>query len=400
MQRPEALMRARELRGILHRHNHLYHILNKPEITDAEFDRLFAELKNIESIFPQDVDPNSPTQRIGGRMIDSVAEHTHRVKMLSMEKAFTISDLLKWYDGMNNLAVEAKFDGIACDLQYVDGALDRAVTRGDGSVGADCTAAIRTIKTVPLVLPFPVNGNVRGEIYMSKAQFNALNAKLSEEGEELMANPRNAAGGTLKKRDPKIIAQRGLSFVAYTWLSPDGGNQGYAVENEMLQKWGFVRGCDLVKLPPVPACLVKLPNFWENYLKQAEALLKEAPCATDGMVLKYVDKIVRNNLGCSKTAPNWAIAYKFAPEQVRTRLLDIKITVGRTGKVVPNAVLEPVFVSGSKVSAATLHNANYVKKLGIKPGDMVIVQKAGEIIPSVVRLAACDETEENIIWKD
>lgn len=387
MQRPEALMRARELRDTLHRHNHLYHILDKPEIPDAEFDRLFAELKNIESIFPQDIDPNSPTQRIGGRVIDTVAEHTHRVKMLSMEKAFSVVDLLKWYDGQNNLAVEAKFDGIACDLQYADGALERAVTRGDGSVGADCTAAIRTIKTVPLVLPFAVNGNVRGEIYMSKAQFAKLNEELAAEGEDLMANPRNAAGGTLKKKDPKIIAKRGLSFVAYTWLSPDGGNQGYAVENEMLQKWGFVRGCDVVKLPPVPACLVKLPNFWPDYLKKSESLLKDAPMATDGMVLKYVDKIVRNHLGCSNTAPKWAIAYKFAPEQVRTRVLDIFITVGRTGKITPNAALEPVFVSGSKVSSATLHNADQVARLGINVGDDVWIQKDGEIIPGIARLA-------------
>lgn len=350
-----------------------YHALGQSPIPDHEFDAKLRELEVMEKDYPQFADPNSPTARLGAKPVDGFPEVKHAKKMLSLAKVFTPGELHAWL--VKNQAVvygEPKVDGLAVKLHYKLGQLTLAATRGDGTIGADVTANARAIASIPLCLPEPFTGEVVGEVYMSKAAFEANNAKLIADDEEPMANPRNAAVGTFKSKDPKVVAERRLDFIAYGPHSRD-----------TLLKLGF-------RIPDVLGFLSHgmTEDMISSMLSAMQAQAKDQAFATDGAVLKIQDFARREELGEGNTSPNWAIAYKFPPERVRTKLLDIRLSVGRTGRVVPNAVLEPVVVSGTKVSAATIHNEDQVKRLGINIGDEVWIEKAGEIIPSVVGLAA------------
>lgn len=349
-----------------------YHALGQSPIPDHEFDAKLRELEVLEKDYPQFADPNSPTARLGAKPVDGFPEVKHAKKMLSLAKVFTPGELHAWL--VKNQAIvygEPKVDGLAVKLHYDLGRLTLAVTRGDGTTGADVTANARAIASIPLILPEPFTGEVVGEVYMSKASFEANNAKLIAEDEEPMANPRNAAVGTFKSKDPKVVAERHLDFIAYGPHSRD-----------KLTQLGF-------RIPDVIGFLSHgmTEDLIATMLSAMQAQVKEQAFVTDGAVLKIQDQARREELGEGNTSPNWAIAYKFPPERVRTKLLDIRLSVGRTGRIVPNAVLEPVVVSGTKVSAATIHNEDQVKRLGINIGDDVWIEKAGEIIPAVVGVA-------------
>jgi DNA ligase (NAD+) len=349
-----------------------YHALGQSPIPDHEFDAKLRELEVLEKDYPQFSDPNSPTARLGAKPVDGFPEVKHVKRMLSLAKVFTPAELRAWL--VKNQAVvyaEPKVDGLAVKLHYELGQLRLAVTRGDGTTGADVTANARAIASIPLQLRVPFTGEVVGEVYMSKASFETNNAKLIAEDEEPMANPRNAAVGTFKSKDPKVVADRRLDFIAYGPHSRDKLLQlGFRIPDVL----GFMS-------PDMPEeLLVTLLGVFQTQVK-AQTFL------TDGAVLKIQDATRREELGEGNTSPNWAIAYKFPPERVRTKLLDIVLSAGRTGRITPNAVLETVVVSGTKVSAATIHNEDQVKRLGINIGDDVWIEKAGEIIPAVVGLA-------------
>jgi DNA ligase (NAD+) len=387
--------RIQELRDILHHHNTLYHVVGKPVITDAKFDELLKELQELETKYPESADVNSPTQRIGGAPIQGFQQFKHVVKMLSLDKVFSADEFLTWWKG-EPVAIEPKIDGLACSLHYVNGYLDKAVTRGDGSVGDDVTANVRTIRSVPLVirdqgLPLQhlgYTGEIRGEVYLSKARFEALNKELEAAGEEQLANPRNAAAGTLKSLDPKEVHRRGLSFVAYSIV--DSTRRNYEQEQKSLKAAGFdtaAQQAERIGLDPyllTTATKDMMPILVEPVLKTWQTALAKLPMETDGAVLKYTAADIRQELGAGNKTLKWAVAYKFPPKKETTVLQDIELSVGRTGIVVPNARLKPVVIAGTTVSNASLCNQDEVERLGICIGDTVLVEKSGEIIPKVV----------------
>jgi DNA ligase (NAD+) len=385
------MKRIQELRFQLHRHNHLYHTQGKTEITDAQFDTLLTELQKLEEQHPECHNPNSPTARVGGQPFDGFPEHKHAVKMLSLDKVFTDEDLISWWEANPyTIACEPKIDGISLSLYYENNQLVRAVTRGDGVTGAVCTENARAIPGIPLVLPGPnFTVEVRGEVYMSKASFEANNRRMVDEGEEEFANPRNAAAGTFKSLDPRVVAQRKLSFVAYQVISQP--LQGWHDTQGLLKQWGFKTATQLLLDARITYVDV-LPQGAQTRLTQiVEALhtdLERLPVETDGLVIKIADAKVREELGAGTRTIKWAIAYKYPPKQKSTKLLDIELTVGRTGIVCPNARLEPVDVCGTTVSNASLCNQDEIERLGIRIGDLVLVEKSGEIIPKVVGIAA------------
>jgi DNA ligase (NAD+) len=384
--------RIQELRDILHYHNKAYHVLGKPEITDAKFDELLAELQGLEAMHPECFDANSPTQRIGGAPLTEFTQFTHNVKMLSLEKVFTVEEFLTWWKG-EPVGLEPKIDGLACSLHYADGRLDKAVTRGDGAVGDDVTTNVRTIKTVPLVLMehgkvVRYTGEIRGEVYFSKARFEALNKAIEASGEEPFANPRNAAAGTLKSLDSKEVARRQLSFVAYSVV--DANTRNYYDEQKSLRAIGFETAsgmAEAIKLDPyllTQATKDTMPILLGPVLQVWRAQLAKLPVETDGAVLKYTSGALRQELGAGTKTVKWAVAYKFPPKQGVTTLEAIELSVGRTGIICPNARLKPVVLEGTTISNASLCNQDEIERLGIKPGDLVLIHKSGEIIPKVV----------------
>ena len=390
--------RIQELRDILHHHNTLYHVVGKPVITDAKFDELLKELEGLEAKHPEYVDPNSPTQRIGGAPIQGFKQFTHIVKMLSLEKVFSKDEFLTWWKG-HPVGIEPKIDGLACSLHYDSGQFVRASTRGDGNVGDDVTDNVRTIKSVPLVLMHQgklvaYTGEIRGEVYFSKSRFETLNKELVAADEEPFANPRNAAAGTLKSLDPKEVARRSLSFIAYSVVDPDmrttGWCRNYADEQKSMKSIGFdtaSQQAERIGLDPfifTSATTTTMPLLFEAVLKTWQTQLAKLPVETDGVVLKYTDAGLRQELGAGTKTVKWAVAYKFPPKKETTVLQDIVLSVGRTGIVVPNARLKPVVIAGTTVSNASLCNQDEVERLGIKPGDIVLVEKSGEIVPKVV----------------
>lgn len=357
----------------LHDLNYRYHSLGETPVPDHEFDTKLRALEVLEKDYPQFHYLNSPTARIGGAEVAGFPEVKHRAKMLSLEKVFSASELLTWLGKRGAVThVEPKVDGLALELTYDEGTLLRAVTRGDGSVGADMTQNARAIATIPLQLRARFNGTIRGEVYMSKESFATCNAKLVEEGEDEMANPRNAVVGTFKSKDPKVVAARKLDFIAYGPCHPDE-----------LKRLGFKF------TQPLGMFTAQMEQEHINQLlAHFRGLLSSLPFECDGLVVKIMDQAVRDNLGDSNTAPKWAVAFKYPPQRVRTSLRDIKLSVGRTGRICPNAVLTPVTVAGTKVSAATLHNEDQVKRLGVAIGDDIWLEKAGEIIPAIVGRAS------------
>ena len=419
--------RAEELRRQIEYHNRRYFELDAPEIADADFDALVRELREIEADHPELITPDSPTQRVGGAPVTQLfAPVRHRVPMMSLDNAFEQSELDAWADRLRrqlpgidlaalDFSCEPKVDGVAMSLTYVDGRFVRAATRGDGVTGEDVTANVATIRDVPheLAIPAPHHLEVRGEVYMPTAAFAELNERAANEGTRTFANPRNFAAGSLRQKDAAVTASRPLSFWAYQIGEIDGavpeqvapapgvkrtaraagaprrkkgasrdGNAATWPPGAQSAALGLLRQAGL----PVSPDARKVRGVKAAFARchELETRRHDLPYEIDGVVVKVDDLAIHDRLGATSRAPRWAIAFKFPPEDRTTRLLDIMVSIGRTGRATPFAVLEPVFVGGSTVQLATLHNEDQVRLKDVRPGDLVVVHKAGDVIPEVV----------------
>lgn len=389
----QARQRVAELRRQIEHHNYLYYVKDSPEISDAEYDRLMQELRQLESRFPELITPNSPTQRVGGEPLPAFTRVRHRVPMLSLDNAYSESDLREFHlrvvqaaQGKDvNYVAELKIDGLAVSLTYEDGQLALGATRGNGTVGEDITANLKTIKSIPLVLRRPVSVTVRGEAYMPYTSFNKLNEARQKAGESLFANPRNAAAGSLRQLDPRLAAERELDCFIYALAqSSEELPGGHWQALEYLRELGF-RVNPHAKLCKSIDEVIEFCRYWEHERSQL-------PYMIDGIVIKVNDLALQEQLGATTHHPRWAIAYKFPAEEARTKLLDIEINVGRTGSLNPTAILEPVQIAGTTVSRASLHNEDIIRAKGIRIGDTVIVRKAGDIIPEIVGVVEEERT--------
>ncbi|MCU1399204.1 MAG: ligase, NAD-dependent [Acidimicrobiales bacterium] len=389
---PDDEARLLELRALIAHHNHLYNDLDEPEISDADYDILMRRLRALEELHPELQTPDSPAEKVGGGVSATFAPVVHRVPMTSLDNAMDAGELDAWGERLlrglsgqpTSFVCELKIDGLAMSLRYEDGVLVQAATRGDGRVGEDVTANIKTIGVIPHTL-HAVDGvavpevlEVRGEVYMPLASFNALNAAAMEAGEKLLVNPRNAAAGSLRQKDSRITAKRSLSFWSYQLGEVVGGPEftSHHETLEFLRALGFPVNPEVRRLSTV-GDVAQFCARWQQHRHDLEYEI-------DGCVVKVDDLAQREQLGFTSRAPRWAIAFKFPPEERTTLLRDIMISVGRTGRVTPFAVLEPVFVGGSTVGMSTLHNQDQVALKDVRPGDTVIVRKAGDVIPEVV----------------
>ena len=380
-----------ELRDQINRHNHLYHVLNQPEITDEEYDALFARLKALETRHPELVHPNSPTQRVGAPSAEGFVKVKHERRMLSLDNAFTAEEVLAGCQNETTLLQEPKIDGLSLKLIYKDGQLRQAVTRGDGMTGDDVTANARTIKTIPLVLADDVDIEVTGEVYLSAEAFEALNQQAVADGDEPFANARNAAAGTLKLKDPAVVAARNLSFVAHGTPNEVEGLETQMALCAYFQELGFQTVFNIpMRQPTDPVAkliYVKNPEHLRREIQAADERRQYLVVATDGLVYKINSLARQRELGEGTRSPNWAVAFKFPPERKPTKLLNVTLQVGRTGRITPVAELEPLLLSGTVVRRASLCNQDEIVRLGIDIGDMVLVEKSAEIIPKVMGLA-------------
>ena len=384
----DAPQRVEELRALIAHHNQRYYELDAPEVSDAEYDALLIELRALEEQHPDLIVPDSPTQRVQGWASATFAPVVHRVPMMSLDNAFDGPELAAWgarvTRGLGGAAAgyvcELKIDGLAMSLRYEGRRLVQAATRGDGQVGEDVTANVATIAVVPKRLPAaaPDVLEVRGEVYMPVAAFEELNRRQEEAGQRLFVNPRNSAAGSLRQKDPGITARRELAFWAYQLGEVVGGPElgSHHQTLELLAELGLPVNPEIQVL----SSLEEVTAYCERWQEHRHDLGYEI----DGVVVKVDDLAQREQLGFTSKAPRWAIAYKFPPEERTTLLKDIMVSIGRTGRATPFAVLEPVFVGGSTVGVATLHNEDQVKVKDVRPGDTVIVRKAGDVIPEVV----------------
>ena len=377
------------LREQLHRHNYNYYVLNAPVISDKEFDEMMHRLQDLEEKYPDMSDPNSPTQRVGSDLNDEFRTVPHRRPMLSLANTYNLEEVREFYqrvsDGLHGqpfqVCAELKYDGLSISLHYRDGKLVQALTRGDGVQGDDVTANVRTIRSIPLVLDssredIPEEFEIRGEVLMPWQSFERLNDERSRAGEDLFANPRNAASGTLKSKDPKVVSQRGLDAYLYYLLGEDIASTGHYENMESARSWGFQVSKDM-------RLCNTLEELWE-YISYWDVHRKELPVATDGIVIKVNSLAQQKALGMTAKSPRWAIAYKFQAEQACTILREVTFQVGRTGVVTPVANMDSVLLSGTMVHRATLHNADVLEALDLHIGDHVLVEKGGEIIPKIV----------------
>jgi DNA ligase (NAD+) len=381
--------RHAELAAELREHDRRYYVEARPVISDHAYDRLMRELLDLEAAHPELLTEDSPSRRVGGAPIEGFAPVRHATPMLSLENTYSADEVRAFVTRAQKLApsekfewlVEPKIDGVAISLEYVDGVFVRGATRGDGVTGDDVTANLRTIRTLPLRLAegAPRRLEVRGEVYLPTEAFRKLNAERTAAGEEAFVNPRNAAAGSLKQLDPKIVATRPLAVLLYTAGLFEGAETP-ATQAEALQKLG---ACGL----PTPGWtrLAATPDEIIAAIGELDTARKAFPYETDGAVVKLNNLQLREAIGYTSKAPKWAMAYKYAPEQAQTRLRRITIQVGRTGALTPVAELEPVFVGGSTVSRATLHNEDELRRKDIREGDLVVIERAGEVIPAVVR---------------
>ncbi len=383
---------AEELRQTLQLHNHRYYVLDEPSIPDAEYDRLFQQLKTLEQQYPQLITADSPTQRVGAQPLAGFSQITHELPMLSLDNAFSEADMEDFdrrvherlglaADQPVSYACEPKLDGIAVSLLYRDGLLERGATRGDGATGEDITLNVRTIPSIPLRLlgeDWPQVLEIRGEIYMPSAGFTELNERAAAAGEKPFVNPRNAAAGSLRQLDPRITAKRPLEMCAYSVGLVEGGTlpDSHTEILQQLHGWGMKINPEMQAVEGVNACLAYFGELAEkrNYLGYE----------IDGIVFKVNNIELQQRLGFVSRAPRWAIAHKFPAQEEMTELLDVEFQVGRTGAVTPVARLKPVFVGGVTVSNATLHNMDEVERLDVRVGDSVIIRRAGDVIPQVV----------------
>ncbi|MEE0870559.1 MAG: NAD-dependent DNA ligase LigA [Bacteroidaceae bacterium] len=377
------------MREQLHRHNYNYYVLNAPVISDKEFDEMMHLLQTLEERYPDMADPNSPTQRVGSDLNDEFQTVPHRRPMLSLANTYNLEEVREFYqrvsDGLHGqpfqVCAELKYDGLSISLHYKQGQLVQAVTRGDGVQGDDVTANVRTIRSIPLVLDssrgdIPEEFEIRGEVLMPWQSFERLNAERREAGEDLFANPRNAASGTLKSKDPKVVSRRGLDAYLYYLLGEDIPATGHYENMESARSWGFQVSRDM-KLCNTLEELWEYINYWDVHRK-------ELPVATDGIVIKVNSLAQQKALGMTAKSPRWAIAYKFQAEQASTILREVTFQVGRTGVVTPVANMDSVLLSGTMVHRATLHNADVMDALNLHIGDHVLIEKGGEIIPKIV----------------
>lgn len=376
--------RILELRSILDRLAYEYYVLDQPSKSDQEYDRYYQELVALEDEFPQYRDPNSITQRVGGVVLDAFTKVEHKRTMLSLGNAFNLEDLHAFDERVREVVpnaryvVELKIDGLAMSLIYRDGRFVQALTRGDGVVGEDVTHNVKTIPSIPMHIPLQGEVEVRGEVYMPNASFQMLNEEREKNGEELFANPRNAAAGSIRQLDSSVAAKRKLDAFWYYFVNA----QEYDIHSheEALQKMSEMH----LRVNPLRKVCERIDEVWQ-FIEEITEQRNDLPYAIDGMVIKVDDLDAQNRLGSTVKVPRWAIAYKFPAEEVITKLLDIVVTVGRTGRITPNAVLDPVRVAGTTVSAAQLHNEDMIKEKDIRIHDDVVVRKAGDIIPEVVR---------------
>ena len=383
--------RIEQLRQQLHEHNHRYYVLNQPLISDQEFDFLMHELQELEARHPECADPNSPTQRVGSDLNQEFKQVAHRYPMLSLANTYNEQEVAEWFASVSKLLAgepfevccEMKYDGLSISLTYERGRLVQAVTRGDGVHGDDVTANVKTIRSIPLVLnadkaikPIPDNFEIRGEILMPWAVFRRLNEEREEAGEQLFANPRNAASGTLKSQKSELVASRQLDAYLYYLLGEQVPEDGHYENLQVARSWGFKISEGMRKVTTLEG-IFDFIHYWD----QAR---KDLPVATDGIVLKVNSQRQQRALGFTAKSPRWAIAYKFKAERARTRLNEVTYQVGRTGAVTPVANMEPVLLAGTTVKRATLNNEDFIRSFDLHIGDYVFVEKGGEIIPKIV----------------
>ena len=383
----EDIKRIEELRNQLHHHNYLYYVQNSPTLSDQEFDHLMRELQDLEAKHPEVYDPNSPTQRVGSDLSTGFTQVRHRYPMLSLANTYNEQEVASWYENVRKdldgqpfeVCCELKYDGLSISLTYEQGRLVRAVTRGDGEQGDDVTANVRTIRSIPLVLPgtgYPDEFEIRGEILMPWKVFEQLNAEREKAEEPLFANPRNAASGTLKSLDPKLVAKRKLDAYLYYLLGDNVPSDGHYENLKTAEAWGFKVSEGIRKANSLEQ-IYEFINHWDT-------ARHDLPVATDGIVLKVNSLRQQQQLGFTAKSPRWAIAYKFKAERVCTRLNEVTFQVGRTGAVTPVANMEPVLLAGTTVKRATLNNEDFIRSLDLHIGDNVFVEKGGEIIPKIV----------------
>ncbi len=396
----EIEQRIAELNKLLHEYGHAYYVLDQPVVADSVYDQLLHELIALEEANPSLIYPDSPTQRVGGAVVEGFKKVTHDYPMLSLSNAFNEADLRE-FDRKVRQAIgdhfsyvcELKIDGLAISLKYENGVFVQGATRGDGVVGEDITANLKTIRAIPLRLKEPITIEVRGEAYMPKKSFEALNTQRVDNGEELFANPRNAAAGSLRQLDPKIAASRQLSTFIYA-IGGDGevyGIDGHAEMLDYLEDLGFPSNKERQRCSTIEEVLAFIDKWTENRSNLAYEI--------DGIVIK-VDRFAhQDELGYTAKSPRWAIAYKFPAEEVVTTLLDIDLTVGRTGVVTPTAILTPVQVAGTTVQRASLHNEDLIREKDIRIGDTVIIRKAGDIIPQVVGVLLEQRPEDTVPYE-
>lgn len=381
------VLRIKELRQQLHRHNYNYYVLNQPEIDDQQFDMLMHELQDLEQIHPEMFDANSPTQRVGSDISSEFQQVAHRYPMLSLANTYSEADIEEWYNQVKRglegeefeICCEMKYDGLSISLIYENGRLVRAVTRGDGVHGDDVTANVKTIKTIPLVLQqgsWPNEFEIRGEILMPWNVFERLNAEREAAEEPLFANPRNAASGTLKTQNPELVASRQLDAYLYYILGDSITGDGHYEKLQEAAKWGFKISNGMRKVKTLQE-IYDFINYWDEERKNL-------PVATDGIVLKVNSLRQQRSLGYTAKSPRWAISYKFKAERQRTRLIEVTYQVGRTGAVTPVANMEPIQLAGTTVKRATLNNEDFIRSFDLHEGDYVYVEKGGEIIPKIV----------------
>jgi DNA ligase (NAD+) len=399
--------RIDELRRLIRHHEERYYIESEPEISDAEFDALLRELQTLERDHPDLVTIDSPTQRVGGRTAEGFASVRHAEPMLSLDNAYNEDELrafderlrrgLENFEGPVPYIAELKIDGLSIALQYRNGRLVRAATRGDGTTGEDVTANVRTIKDIPHTLAGGPKGTIeiRGEIYLPHNEFERTNKEREEAGEPRFANPRNAASGAIRQIDPEQVRKRGLRAFLYQLINQDGTPATHRKLLEGLKQWGLPVEPHWKALKGID----KVTEYCHEWGEKRSSGTRALAFDTDGVVVKLDDIALRSRLGTTSKFPRWAIAYKFPPEQAETTLIRVSVNVGRTGAVTPFAELEPVFIAGTTVSMATLHNANEVARKDIRDGDRVIVEKAGDIIPQVVRVVNPDREDRGDSWQ-
>lgn len=399
----DPVARAEELRAAIRYHGHRYHVLDEPEIADAEYDALIRELEALEEQHPDLITPDSPTSRVGGSVSELFAPVVHRRRLFSLDNAETVDELRAWEERIvrqierlpDGYSCELKVDGLAVSLTYENGTLVQGATRGDGTTGEDITANLRMIEAIPLELSggrLPTLLEVRGEVYLPYAAFEALNNRQAEAGERIFINPRNAAAGSVRQKDPQIAGERGLSIWVYQAGIIEGGPD-LATHGETMDYLGSLG----LEVNPASKVVPDIDGV-AAYVAHAEETRNSHEYQTDGVVVKVDSLAIQDELGFTARAPRWAIAFKFAPEERTTKLRAIAINVGRTGAATPFAVLEPVFVGGANVTNATLHNEEQVHLKDVRVGDTVVVRRAGDVIPEVVGPVVSLRTGEETEW--